>query len=264
MGLDEFTDDDAPDPKPKGKRQLPWLPDYGAPLGEMRDWLTVALGFPPGFFVEDFIRHGRGRTDPCVLVMSTPGGGSIEYEIDEQRMLSSASIRSTITSITDGLARMRSLTKAEYEDVWTALVTLATITVRQTQTDETRDWLDRFLRATTELTGYTLEGADQQFEALQAIRERPTFTRNAAANVAALGDYERPVQFVDAQTSRRYTRASDAATFVRHAINAGPVSQGTLNGRMAGIGIEVLTLEVRRADTHPRLVLYRLPQEPPE
>lgn len=263
-GVHDFIGDDPPEPdesgrKKKAKRTLDWLPDYGASHPALRLWITTALGFPEGWLVEDFIRFGRQRNDPCALVVTAPGGGLREFRFSEQRLLSTpASLRSTVLSETDGIARMRALNVSEREEVWAALCTLARVTVKQTAIDETHDWIDRFLRVTSPTDEHTLEPVGR-FEALKMMRSRPEFGRAAALRIDELDGEHRPVLLVDRITHRQYIRAGDFATYLRHVIGVGPLSQSTLDGRVAEIDIEAITFEARRGTEHPRVTAYRLP-----
>ena len=129
-------------PMTKTGRQLEPLPDYGADLAQWRDWLTDAL--KPAFGrVEDFVRHGRQRIDRCEIVI-LHAGDLLRFDLDEQRLVATPGTqRQSFASATDGLLRLPALTKAEQEDVWTALVTLATVTANQDADDEARDWIEQ-------------------------------------------------------------------------------------------------------------------------
>ena len=239
--MGSMTTDDHDDPKPaKGKRTLPWLPDYGAPLGEVRDWLTVALGFPPGSTSRTSSATAAAKTDACVLVVSTPAAAAANTG-----STNNANCRCRPSCARHHVARPtgwrgRGAHQGRAEDVWIALVTLATDHGaadqgrRDPRLARTSSWAPRAPGR------QTLEG-EGQFDALQAWRDRPSSTRTAAQHVAALRDDERPVLLVDSQTGRRYVRASDAATYVRHVVaGVGPILAGDAERRMAGIGVEVI------------------------
>src|SRR4051812_37657875 len=98
----------------KSKRRLGELPDHGTGLREVREWLTTAIGPRPGYRVEEFIRAGRQRRDPCTLVLSTPDGGRVRFRFPEQRELSVAgSLRAAVHAYSDGLCHVPALSKAE-------------------------------------------------------------------------------------------------------------------------------------------------------
>ncbi len=114
------------------ERTLDYLPDYGKPLSAWRRLADRRSDPRRWIRILDFTRHGRERDDGCDLVVLAPGGKHLRFSIREQRRLSSsASLRATIVGATDGLVRPRSLSKPELEDIWTGLVTLATVTACQ-------------------------------------------------------------------------------------------------------------------------------------
>ena len=244
------------------ERALSWLPAYEAPLSEWRDWLTGALRLTGGLRVEDFIRNGRQRTDGCSLVLTLPDGKRRSFALGEQRhLMALTSQRVTLIGATDGLVRMPALSKAESEDVWAALVTLATVASDQSKDDETREWIERFLGVVQVQTGSTMR-PNGRFDALRFLKSRPLFNRWSALTLedSSVGPERknRPVLLLDRETGERWVRAAEVATFVRHCVGAPPISQATLDGRMGVIGVKRVVYEVRRDDEHPRVVLYRL------
>ena len=62
----------------------------------------------------------------------------------------------------------------------------------------------------------------------------------------------------DSADSSRWVRVGELATYVRHLIGVS-IAQGTLDARVGEIGGERQRIEVRRADGHAAMVLYRLP-----
>jgi hypothetical protein len=252
---------------PATRRILSGLPGHGATLGEVRDWLTAALGPPPGYAVAEFTRAGRQRGDPCRLTLEAPGGGRVSFRWNEQRELASASsLRASLYSQCDGLLRMASLSKAELEDVWAALCSLALVLTEQDERDEMAEWLAGFLAVADPLTGYTLTPAGRP-DALAAIRERTRFTRRTALELSDPqidpSTVAHPTVVVDRADGSRWIRASELATYVRHVIGVG-IAQGTLDARIGEIDARRVPIEVRVGKWHPKLVLYQLPEDGPD
>lgn len=245
-------------------RKLPPLPGHGTTLGDLRQWLTTALGPPPGYILQDFTRAGRQKTDPCELVLEAPGGGRVAYRFNEQRELSTpSSLRAAIAAVTDSLCRVPALTRSEQEDIWIGLCALAEVLVQQDDRDEMRDWLEGFLRTAAHINGLTFE-PEGQFDALLALQRRRLFTRAAALALSdpniAPEQKTRPVVVHDGKTSRLWVRAGELATYLRHVVGTGPMPQSALDGRMAEVGADRMYFEKRIEEKHPHAVLYQLPE----
>jgi hypothetical protein len=252
----------------KTERQLEPLPDYDAELSQWRDWLTTALR--PAFGrVENFIRHGRQRVDRCELVILGVAGETLLFDVEEQRLLSTPGTqRQTLVSATDGLLRPPALTKAEQEDIWTALVTLATVTACQDAGDEASDWLAQAESAAKKLTGHTLRGPGR-LEALEALAKHGAFTHARALEFADPrhrdGEPPRPALLVD-KTGERWMRVGDVAAFLRYCTGAPPMSQLTLDGRLAAVGVTRVRYGARSRSNgrFAQAKLYRLPEPLPD
>ena len=247
------------------KRRLEHLPEYADDLSAWRDWLTAALCPADGFRVEDFIRHGRQRIDGCDLVLNGSGGQRLSFAIEEQRLLSTpASQRPTLVAATDGLVRPGSLTRPEQEDVWIALVTLATVTANQDARSEARDWLVQVERAAEPMYGATLQPVGR-LDALVKLGWRELFDRPRALDFAdpktKPEDKPRPVMLVDSQTGEHWMRVSEVACFLRHVLGATPMAYPTLDGRLSAIGVGRVDFAQRRGTTYGRARLYRLPND---
>jgi hypothetical protein len=250
---------------PATKRVLPPLPGHGATLGELRDWLTEALAPAPGYRVIEFERAGRHRADPCKLTLDAPGGGRVSFRWNEQRELWSAgSIRATFYAQCDGQLRVPALSKGELEDIWAALCSLAQVLVDQDERDETCEWVAGFIAAAETENGITFTPAGRA-DAVAALCCRKQFTRRAALE---LSDPTidpripaRPVVVIDTVDSSRWVRAGELATYVRHVIGATPLAQGTLDARIGEIGGRREFIEIRRGGWHPKVVLYRFPED---
>ncbi len=224
----------------KKERTLRSLPDYGTPLPLWRDWLTKGLSPTRGHRVHSFLRHGRQRTDACTLVLIGPEEKPRSFDIEEQRLLSTpASMRATLVSATDGLVRPERLTQAELEDIWIALVTLATVTAHQSQKDETREWLEATVEQAVPLTGHSLS-PPKQVDGIQALLARDKFDYLRARRFldAKEADPPRPTLLIDNVTGERWIRVGDLATFWRHVLGVGVMSQPTIDGRLSAIGIK--------------------------
>ena len=241
-------------------RQLDYLPDHDDPLNVWRDWLTAALCRVPGTRIADFVRHGRNEEDPCELVVLVPGGGRRAFSFDRQGLLMRpGGQRTMMASITDGLIGPRSLTKAEHEDIWIALVMLATVTVDQSQAEETADWLDQFVAVSEPIVGHTLH-SEGRLDALRVLLLRPRFGRIAALDVdnPRIEHPVRPAQLIDMQTDERWFRASELAAHWRHALGISALSWSSITSRLRQIGVERFYMQVRRGGEHPNMVLYRI------
>jgi hypothetical protein len=214
----------------------------------------------------EFERAGRMRGDPCKLTLEAPGGGRVSYRWNEQRDLwSAASLRASVYSQCDGHLRVPALSKAELEDIWAALCSLAQVLVDQDERDETREWLGGFLAVAEPLNGVTLTPAGAT-DAVAALRARGQFTRRAAME---MGDPAvdprklfRPVVVIDSADASQWVRSGELATYVRHVVGVTPLAQTTLDSRMAEIGGKRKLMERRTGDgRHPAFVLYRLPDD---
>ena len=60
----------------------------------------------------------------------------------------------------------------------------------------------------------------------------------------------RPALVVD-NAGPRWIRSAELATYVRHVVGVGPISQSTLDARVAEVGVERERFEVRRGRHHP-------------
>jgi hypothetical protein len=258
-----------PDPKgkpPRVERRLKKLPRPDEPLSAVRDWLTKALAPAAGFRVEDFLRHGRQRTDGCELVLLGPGGQRRYFEVGEQRLLSTAgTVRATVVAATDALCRPGSLTKAEQEDIWVALVTLATVTANQDLKDEARDWLEQAEAAAERIEGHTLEPPGR-LDALQKLVDRRYFNRLRALEysdpLADPATKPRPALLVDKNTGERWMRVGEVACFLRHVLGTPSMTQPTIDGRLAAFYVDRKDFSAKGAAGYAKASLYRLPDEP--
>ncbi|MGZ4185018.1 MAG: hypothetical protein ACXVSF_06495 [Solirubrobacteraceae bacterium] len=253
----------------KAERKLAWLPPYGTPASEWREWLTAALSPAPGHRIDRFLRHGRQRTDACEIVLVTPGGDRRSIELGEQRHLSSPnSLRATVIAATDGLLRPERLTQAELEDIWVALVALATVTAQQSEKGDTREWLEQTIDAATPLTGFTLTGAGRP-DALAALLGRK-FDYHAARHLLDARKDEpsppRPTLLIDAQTGEQWMRVGDLGTYWRHVLGVGTISHSAIDGRLSAIGVKRHEWAHKNASGSVRRVrLYRVgDREAPE
>lgn len=249
------------------EKERNWLPDYGADLPTWREWLTKMMGPADGFRIEDFVRHGRQRNDACELVVVAPGGKRLRFEIAEQRFLSTpGSLRATVAGVTDGLVRPGQLSKPELEDVWMALVTLATVTANQDLKSEARDWVEQFEEAAERITGHTLEPPGRVDALSRLVRYHARFERLAALAYADADvpprDKPRPALLVDsAEVGVRWARVGEFACFLRHVIGTGSMSQPTIDGRLSQLDIARVFFEERALGGKVKADLYRLPAE---
>ena len=247
--------------KPRPKGALPHLPDRNAGLRELRDWLTLAFNPPNGYRFEAYVRHGRKGMTSAMITLLAPAGNLVEFYIEEQRDLSTTSrLRAAVVSLTNGLCRMPHLSGSEASDVWVALCSLAHIADEYDERQETSDWLDSFLVVSEPVTGYTLEEPGR-YDGLVKLRNQGLFERRHAILLATEIDesrwVRRPALLVDSETTRRYARVSELATYIRHVIGV-PLGHGVLDSRIAGVGGERLYLESRNGQLHPHMHLYRL------
>jgi hypothetical protein len=268
---DTFSQSDADDLQRRNgaKRKngsLPYLDDgILDDVENLRAWLTGALRPKPGWRVDGFIRHGRQRDDTCELELLGPGGTRRRLEIPEQRLLSApASLRATVTSATDGLVRPGSLVKSELEDVWLALVTIASVTANQSLEDEARVWLAEAERAGERLDGHTFE-PDGRLDAIRALKRRDQFDAMRAKQYTdpnLLGPRPRPAVLIDRQTGARYMRVGEVSAFLRHVIGVQSSSQAKIDGRLSGAGAERVRFVAKNASGKTEKAdVYRLPEE---
>ena len=250
------------------KRLLPWLPDWGTHAREpLRDWLTQALCHRAGDRILAFTRHGRQKSDGCELLLEQAGGARRAFDLGPQGGLQSpTSMKAALASASDGYLRLKAPSNAEKEDVWIALCSLAKVLVDQDDRDETHDWVAGHCKTAVIERDLTFE-PEERFDTLEALKARPEFTRQAAHNLSDVtlrlknSQLVRPTLIVDSVTDREWIRAGELATYVRHVVGAGPLSQSTLDGRMSAIGAERHALEEREGKAHPRIVLYLLPED---
>lgn len=244
----------------RSKRQLDPLPDHGKPPSEWREWLDRAVTPAAGYSVHNFLRHGRQRTDACELVLLGEGGERRSYEIPEQRLLSTpATLRATLVSVTDGLVRPRSMTRAEQEDIWIAFVTLATVTAHQSDQDETREWLEATIEQAEPVTGLSLV-PERRPDGLRALLARNTFGYVQARKFTDPAEVNppRPTLLVDSHTGERWMRVGDVAAFWRHVLGVGTMSQPTIDGRLAAVGVKRHEYPVKVGRSVHTVRLYRV------
>lgn len=252
------------------EKERNWLPEYGADLPTWREWLTKMMGPAEGFLIEGFIRHGRQRTDACELVVLAPGGRRLRFEVAEQRFLStSGSLRATVAGVTDGLVRPGQLSKPELEDVWVALVTLATVTANQDLKSEACDWLEQLEDAAERIQGHTLTQPGRVDALSRLVRYHTRFERLAALAYAdpdvAPRDKPRPALLVDSvEVGVRWARVGEVACFLRHVIGTGSMSQTTIDGRLSPLGIGRRYFAERAVGGNVKADLYRLPADDEE
>lgn len=249
--------------KPRPKGTLPHLPDRDTGLRELRDWLTLAFNPPNGYRFDGYVRHGHKGTTSATITLVAPAGSRVEFYVEEQRDLSTASrLRASVASLTNGLCRMPHLSGPEASDVWVALCSLAHVVDEYDERRETTDWLDSFFTVAETLTGYTLEEPGR-YDALVKLKNRGLFERRHANRIADEVEQRHwtlvPVLLVDRETDRRHARVAELATYIRHVIGV-PLGHGMLDSRIAGVGGERLYLESRNGQLHPHMHLYRLPE----
>lgn len=259
LGADDAARD-AGKGSARSKRQLDYLLDHGQPPAEWRAWLDRALTPAAGYGIYNFLRHGRQRTDACELVLGGPGGERSSYEISEQRLLSTpATLRATLVSVTDGLVRPRSMSKAEQEDVWIALVTLATVTANQSDQAETREWLEATIEQADPLRECSLAPTHRP-DGLRALlmRDKFDYVRARKFTDPQAIDPPRPTLLIDAKTGERWMRVGDLAAFWRHVLGVGVMSQPTIDGRLSAIGVKRHEYAVKVGGTPRTVRLYRV------
>ena len=242
------------------KRQLDPLPDHGKPPAKWREWLDGALTPAAGYRVHNFLRHGRQRTDACELVLLAPDGERPVYEIPEQRLLSTpATLRATLVSVTDGLVRPRSMSKAEQEDIWIALVTLATVTANQSDKAETREWLEETIEQADRLVGFSL-APETRPDGLRALLARDKFDYLRARRFTDPQEVNppRPTLLIDSRTGEGWMRVGDLAAFWRHVLGVGVMSQPTIDGRLSALGVKRHGYAVKVGGTPWTVRLYRV------
>jgi len=242
--------------KPRPKGSLPYLPDEREPE-TLRAWLTRALRPPSNWGLSGFERTGRDGRDPCALAFVN-GRESRRYRIKRQTDLM-RSPRLTLASATDGWLAVPHLTAGEIEDVWAALCTLGRVLTEFDEPEQTREWVEAYLPATSTLAGFSLV-PDSRHDALMAIRRAGEFRRGDAEQMrrgADPGLQRRPTRVVDAMTGEQWIRPGELAAYVRWVLGVEPLSHGTLRARLQEIGVDGRYFEDRRPP-HPKLALYRL------
>lgn len=255
--LDQAAADNGK-PRPKGK--LPYLGD-DLEVDGLRDWLNLAVRPPSGWQVHDFQRAGRGKTDPCTL-MITNGRERETFRFDAQQILHTTP-RVALHSVSDGRLRMPHLTGTEIEDFWAALTRLGHVLAEYDETQETTKWMEHLIEASEPLVGYTLI-PDNRHDALMAMRNRGEFKRtHALAMVRPTEDAKRlhrPVRFIDRQTDEVFVRAGETLCYLRIVEGVEPLAGSTLRARLGEIGVEAKHFEDYRPP-HPKALLYRLTDE---
>lgn len=252
---------------PEAKRKsgtLPYLPDRGANLSDLRAWLTRAFAPPEGYTFDSFERHGRRLSDPAYIVLKSPAGGDVKFRFPEQRALAKpGNMRPSVLSITDGLCRMSQLTAPEREDVWAALCSIGHVVAQQDEVEEFREQLDTFLKV-SEIEGrYTLEPSGR-YDTLMALQAAGAFERRHARLMAEDVDERhwarRPIRLVDSVTGVVRVRVGELGTYLRHVLGL-QLGHGVLDGRMSELGAARERFEARNGTAHPHLSLYRLADE---
>jgi hypothetical protein len=256
-----FTEDDLDraQSKPRPRGTLPYMPEE-PDIEQLRDWLTLAFRPPAGWRIESFERSGTKRDQPCSLMVIN-GREHRKYRFRAQGDLVSR-LRTSVSSVSNGMLRMPHLTMSEIEDVWAALCTLGRVLDEQDEPEQARDWIRRFVEVTKPLLGYSLV-RESRHDALMALKQAGEFALLDALAIkrAPVDAWPRyPVRLVDEQTGENWVRAGEAATFLRHIVGVEPLSHGMLRARFAEIGIRWHHVEDRRPP-HPKLTLYRVPEE---
>ena len=249
----------------KADRKLAELPEQGASDIEYRDWLTVAVGCPPGVVFGDFVRLGDQLADPCTFTLHA-GGDVMEFRTLQKLLAQPATIRATLVYATNGLLRPGHVSRGEFEDIWVALLTLSNIVDTQAVSDETWSWLTQFERVCDVIEGLSFAGPQRRHDALVSLYRRPNWGKVQAGEGKLAEHGSRPVWAIDEQTREQYVRVSELMTFLRHGISVGSIAGSTVNARIREIGGERVRFESRsRVDRglYPRLTLYLLPAAEP-
>jgi hypothetical protein len=250
--------EDLDKPRPKGK--LPYLPDDFS-TDPLRNWLTIACRPLPGWRVWGFTRAGRGRNDPCSLILAGPAGERSEVRFNTQVGLRSQP-RITLAAMTDSVLRLPPLSKTEVEDLWIALCGLGAVVEAQDERDEAREWVEEMVRVSEPLTGYSLV-RETRHDALMALKDRGEFSRLHAQELLRRPDRDwphRPTRLIDARTEEQWLRAGETAVYVRHIIGVNNLPTATLRARFDEIGVRATHFQDHRPP-HPKAWLYRVADE---
>lgn len=243
----------------KKERTLKFLdPDIG--VHGALEWLGEAFNVPRGYQVTMVERNGRQKTDSVIAhVNGCNGDGPWRVRFEQRDVVNPVTLRTTLTSETDGKIRMAHLTIPEACDVYAALCLAAGKASSQDIRDETRDWLEQVVRTADPLRGWTLS-KEHRYDTLRALQLRGVFDARRAKAFVAGSDVPMHVLLIDHVTHWGYLRSGEVATYIRHVISPAPMSQSTLDGRMAEIGVTRIRYEERRGRAHPHGVFYVLPE----
>ena len=245
----------------KSKRVLkPVSPEMG--IAGALEWLADSFRLPEGFTVAHIVRHGKQKTDAMTMTLASSNGQpDLTVRFAEQRDAARPdSLRLTLASETNGVVRMSYVGLAEASDVYTVMCLAANEAAAQDVRDETQGWLDAVADDAHPLTGWTLQ-KDHRYDTLMMLRAHKMFDRRTANALAAnqLEPGRQHIMLVDSVTGWRYLRAGEVAAYIRHLIGPPPMSQPTLDARLAEIGVDRVRYEERRGRSHPSVVFYVLP-----
>lgn len=243
-------------PRPKGK--IPYRPARSEPLPVWKDWLSNALGLPPEVRVEAVLRHGQDDADPLIVVLSN----GMKMRCPHQKRLQvPASLQAFVASASNGVAQMDRLNQAEAGDVFVAMCVLGTSPAQADPAADLQEHLAAFV-----VLGSHFEGSldlEHRYDTIDRLKSRPMFDRKAADDVrAGKPNGGTPVVLLDKILARRYVRAMEWITYLRHYVGQ-TVDPSALVARMAEISSERVHPQAWNSDRSRKVnvVLYTLPED---
>ncbi len=242
-------------PRPKGK--IPYLPDRGATLPELREWLSNACGLPEEVRVDTVIRPGREPEDPVTMILSNQTKLRCAHQ---SRLLQPKTLQAFLASESDGIAQPAYLSPAEVGDVYTAFCRLGTASARSDPVADLHERLAAFVDLCDEMQGSL--NLEDRYVTIEAIRKRMPFDRSVAIAMRNGQPEYRPVLLVDTAITTRYVRASEWVVYLRFIVGR-IVDESGLVARMAELGATRIHPQAWNSDrshkTH--LVFYELPED---
>jgi hypothetical protein len=252
----EARDNDRANGKPRPKGKIPYRPDRAATLPEWREWLSNALGLPPEVRVETILRSGLDDTDPLTIVLSN----GVKMRCPHQRRLQiPAALQAFVASTSAGVAQPNRLSQAEAGDVFVALCVIGTTPGAADPAADLHEHLEGFVKL-AETVDSSLD-AEHRYATIADVKARVPFDRTAI-DAMRHGLFPRPVVVDDGVIGRRYVRASEWITYLRHFVGQ-TVDPSALVARMAEIGSERFHPQAWNLDRSHKhnVVLYSLPED---
>jgi len=179
----------------------------------------------------------------------------------QKRLHAPTSLQAFVASSSNGIAQPERLTPAQAGDVFVALCVIGTTPAAIADpAADLREHLEAFVKL-----GESVHGSldyEHRYTTILALKNRPSFDRAVADGMRMGAPTDRPVVLADPTFAKRYVRASEWITYLRHVVGQ-TVDPSALAARMLEIGCERSQPQAWNADRSNKvnLVFYSIPAD---